>query len=109
VSMAALVRRLDKLRDLLRRYFTIEYVLEKASSARAKDTTRTIKSSRRCHRIPPSERFIWAMVVLIVALVGLVAIEIVLILVTGVVDEAILVVICGIIGALVSRFLEARV
>jgi hypothetical protein len=38
-----------------------------------------------------------------------VAIEIVLILVTGAVDEAILFVICGIIGALVSRFLEARV
>ena len=40
---------------------------------------------RRCYRrvsVPPSERFVWAMVVLIVALVGLVAIEIVLILVT---------------------------
>ena len=99
----------NKLRDLLRRYFTIEYALENASSARAKDTTRRAKISRRCHRIPPSERFIWAMVVLIIALIGLVSIEIALILVTGAVDEAILFVICGIVGALVSRFLEAKV
>ena len=70
--MAALSSPLNKLRQLLRRYFTIEYGLENASSARAKDTTRNIKRSRRCYRIPPSERFIWAMVVLIVALVGLV-------------------------------------
>ena len=106
--MVALVRAIDKFRGLLRRYFTIEYSLENTSSARAKDTTRTTKSSRRCHRIPPSERFIWAMVVLIIALIGLVAIEIALILVTGAVDEAILFVICGIVGALVSRFLEAK-
>jgi hypothetical protein len=107
--MGALVRTIDKLRDLLRRYFTIEYSLENTSSARAKDTTRTTKSSRRCHKIPPSERFIWAMVVLLVALVGLVCIEITLICVTGAVDEAILFLICGIVGALASRFLEAKV
>ncbi len=107
--MAALSNPLNKLRELLRHYFTIEYGLENASSARAKDTTRTIKRSRRCHRIPPSERFIWAMVVLIVALIGLVSIEIALILVTGALDEAILFVICGIVGALASRFLEAKV
>jgi hypothetical protein len=48
------------------------------------------------------------MAVLIVALLGLVSIEIVLILVTGAVDEAILFVICGIVGALAGRFLEAK-
>jgi len=98
----------NKLRDLLRHYFTVEYALENTSKARAKDTTRSTKISRRYHRIPPSERFIWAMVVLIIALIGLVFIEIAIILVAGAADEAILFVICGIVGALVSRFLEAK-
>ena len=106
--MGALVSVINKLRDLLRTYFTIEYSLENTLSARAKDTTRTIKRSRRCYTISPSERFIWAMIVLIIALVGLVCIEIALIAVTGVANEAVLFVICGIIGALVSRFLEAK-
>jgi hypothetical protein len=48
------------------------------------------------------------MVVLIVALVGLVAIEIVIILVTGNVNDEILVVIGGLAGALASRFLEGK-
>lgn len=107
--MGVLVSVIDKLRELLRNYFTIEYSLKNSLSARTKDTTRTIKRSRRCYTISPSERFIWAMVVLIIALIGLVSIEIALILVTGALDEAILFVVCGIIGALVSRFLEAKV
>jgi hypothetical protein len=82
--------------------------LESSSSARAKDMTRTIKRSRRCYTISPSEHFIWAMIILIIALVGLVCIEITLILVTGAANEATLFVICGIIGALASRFLEAK-
>jgi hypothetical protein len=58
--------------------------------------------------VPPSERFVWAMVVLIIALVGLVAIEIALILVTGAVNTEILVALSGVVGALASRFLEAK-
>jgi hypothetical protein len=48
------------------------------------------------------------MVVLIIALVGLVAIEIAFILVTGAVNTEILVVLSGVVGALASRFLEAK-
>jgi hypothetical protein len=48
------------------------------------------------------------MVVLIVALVGLVAIEIAVILVTGQISTEILVVLSGVVGALASRFLEAK-
>ena len=58
--------------------------------------------------MPPSERFVWAMLVLIVALVGLVAIEVALVLVTGAVNNGILIVISGLVGALASRFLEAK-
>ena len=56
----------------------------------------------------PSERFVWAMLVLIVALVGLVSIEVALVLVTGAVNGGILIVISGLVGALASRFLEAK-
>ena len=45
--------------------------------------------------MPPTERFVWAMLVLIVALVGLVAIEVSFILVTGAVNDEILIVISG--------------
>jgi hypothetical protein len=48
------------------------------------------------------------MLVLIVALAGLVAIEIAIILVTGEVNDAILIVVAGLVGALASRFLEAK-
>ena len=48
------------------------------------------------------------MLVLIVALAGLVVIELAIILVTGVVNDVILIVISGLVGALASRFLEAK-
>ena len=75
--------------------------------ASAQDTTRKEKR-RRTRSVPPSERFVWAMLVLIVALVGLVAIEVTLVLVTGAVNGEILIVISGLVGALASRFLEAK-
>jgi hypothetical protein len=48
------------------------------------------------------------MVTLIISLIGLVAIELAIVLVTGAADEAILFVICSLVGALDSRFLEAK-
>jgi hypothetical protein len=48
------------------------------------------------------------MLVLLVALVGLVSIEVTLVLVTGAVNGGILIVISGLVGALASRFLEAK-
>ncbi len=56
----------------------------------------------------PSERFVWAMVILIMVLAGLIGIEIAIILVTGAVNTEILVVVSGLVGALASRFLEAK-
>ena len=77
---------------------------------RVQDTTRAkVKVKRRRTRsVAPSERFVWGMVVLIVALAGLIAIEIVYVLVTGQISTEILVVIGGLVGALASRFLEAK-
>ena len=98
----------SRLRIAIRNYFTRNYVaVDDLPLASAQDTTRKIKR-RRTRSVPPSERFVWAMVVLIVALVGLVSIEVTLVLVTGAVNNGILIVISGLVGALASRFLEAK-
>ena len=97
------------LRSFIRDYFTRKYVaLDYLPLAITQDTTRKTKSRKRTRSVPPSERFVWAMLVLLVALAGLVAIEIAIILVTGAVNDAILIVVSGLVGALASRFLEAK-
>jgi hypothetical protein len=100
--MTAVVR---CLRDFVRNYFTRECVPVNKPQASAQ-TTR--KGRRRPSSVPPSERFVWSMVVIIVALAGLIGIEIAIILVTGTVNTEILVVVSGLVGALTSRFLEAK-
>lgn len=100
--MAVVVR---CLRNFVRNYFTCECVPVDKPQASAQ-TTR--KGQRRSRSLPPSERFVWFMVVLIVALVGLIGIELSIILVTGTVNTEILVVVSGLVGALTSRFLEAK-
>jgi hypothetical protein len=98
----------SRLRSAIRNYFTRKCdVVDDLPVASAQYTTRKVKR-RRNRSVPPSERFVWAMLVLIVALAGLVAIEIAIILVTGVVNDAILIVVSGLVGALASRFLEAK-
>ena len=98
----------NRLRSFIRNYFTRKCVaVDDLPLASAQDTTRKTKR-RRNRSVPPSERFVWAMLVLIVALVGLVSIEITLVLVTGDVNDGILIVISGLVGALASRFLEAK-
>jgi hypothetical protein len=98
----------SQLRRFLRDYFTRKIVsIDDKPLAITQDTTRKGKR-RRTRSVPPSERFVWAMLVLIVALAGLVAIEIAIILVTGAVNDAILIVISGFVGAVASRFLEAK-
>lgn len=99
---------ISKLRDFIRNYFTSENTFNNSPRASTKDTTRKTKiACQRCRSIP-TERFVWAMVILIVALVGLVAIEVCFILVTGTTNVEILVVISGLVGAISSRFLEAK-
>jgi hypothetical protein len=99
---------ISRLRSFIREYFTSKCItVDDLPLAKAQDTTRKGKR-RRTRSVPPSERFVWAMLVLIVALVGLVAIEIAIILVTGAVNDAILIAVSGLVGALASRFLEAK-
>jgi hypothetical protein len=99
---------LSCLRRFIRNWFTRKCVIaDDLPLAIAQDTTRKGKR-RRTRSVPPSERFVWAMLVLIIALAGLVAIELAIILVTGAVNDAILIVVSGLVGALASRFLEAK-
>jgi hypothetical protein len=98
---------ISRLRSFIRVWFTRKSVADDLPLASTQDTTRKLKR-RRTRSLPPSERFVWAMVVLIVALVGLVSIEVTLVLITGAVNDGILIVISGLVGALASRFLEAK-
>ena len=99
----------SKLRNFIRNWFTRDSVaVNDKPLASTKDTTRKSKSRKRSRSMAPSERFEWAMLVLIVALVGLVAIELAIILVTGDVNNEILFVVSGLVGTLASRFLEAK-
>jgi hypothetical protein len=95
------------LRSFIRDYFTRECVVDDLPLASAQDTTRKVKR-RRTRSVAPSERFVWAMLVLIFSLAGLVAIELAIILVTGAVNDVILIVVSGLVGALAGRFLEAK-
>jgi len=99
----------SRLRSFLRNYFTRKYVtVDDKTLAITQDTTRKAKSRKRYRSVPPSERFVWAILVLIVALMGLIAIEVCFVLVTCTANVEILIVISGLIGAITSRFLEAK-
>jgi len=99
---------INRLKDFIRIWFTRKCIsVDDMPLASAQDTTRNRKR-RRTRSVAPSERFVWAMLVLIVALSGLVVIEIAIVLVTGAVNDAILIVISGFVGAVASRFLEAK-
>ena len=77
---------------------------------RVQDTTRAkVKVKRRRTRsVAPSERFVWGMVTLIVALVGVLALEVVCIVVTGAFNSELLAVISGLVGSLVTAFVMGK-
>jgi hypothetical protein len=61
----------SRLRNFIRKWFTRNCVaIDYKLLASAKDTTRKSKERKRPSRNPPSECFVWAMLVLILALIG---------------------------------------
>jgi hypothetical protein len=74
------------------------------------DTTRDKPKNRRrrSRTVLPSERFVWAMVLLIVALVGLIALEALFIIVTGSVNSEMVAAISGLMSAIVTAFLVGK-
>ena len=106
---------LDRVRSWVREYFTrVEIVDESAGhptplvAQNAARKARTRSRRYRQVRVSPSERFVWGMVLLIVALVGVLILEAVHIWVAGTVNNEMLMVVSGLIGALVSTFLREK-
>jgi len=101
---------LGRLRDRIRKRFTrIIYesvastVLESSRHKSARIARR--KRSPRARALPPSERFVWGMVALIIALVGAIVLEAIFIVVTGRVSTELVAVITGLIGSFTTAFL----
>jgi hypothetical protein len=96
---------LDRLRRFISEWFTkVEQDLHPVALAH---TTRKRKASRD-RVVPPSERFVWGMILLIVALVGVIVLEALCIVVTGAVNSELLSVITGLMGALVAAFVVGK-
>lgn len=103
---------LGKLRELIRNYFTqATYASEEQATPLQSNTNRTPRTRNRRYRrveIAPSERFIWGMIALIIALVGLMLIEIINLIVTGTINNEILAAISGMIGSLLTAFIMGK-
>jgi hypothetical protein len=94
----------------LRKYFT-HVILEEEPLPCIQDTTRDKPKNRRRQTpktVPPSERFIFAMALLMIALVGLIVLEGIYIVVTGQVNSEMIAAISGLIGGLVTAFLLGK-
>jgi len=87
-------------------YINEEQTLPTAPNSAGNARTR----SRRYRRVAvtPSERFVWGMVALIVALVGVILLEALYIMVTGTVNAELLAVISGLTGSLVTAFVMGK-
>ena len=95
------------LRSLIRKYFTQPNTENQA--ARAADITR--KQTHRNRRKPnqePSERFIWGMLTLITALIGVIILEATHIITTGQVNDEMITIISGLMGSLATAFLLGK-
>ncbi len=98
---------LNRLRKFVSDWFTrVESDLERPTALA--HTTRKQRNRRRARTVAPSERFVWAMSLLIIALVGVIILEGVTIVVTGQVNAELLSVISGLVGSLVTAFLMGK-
>ncbi len=97
---------------MIRRQFTrIVYINEEQTLPTAPNSAGNARvRSRRIRRVAvtPSERFVWGMVALIVALVGVILLEALYIMVTGTVNAELLAVISGLTGSLVTAFVMGK-
>ena len=101
--MAVLI---DRLKTFIRRYFSDECDETTASTL---DTSVKMKHRRRRRRRePPSERFVWAMVLSIIALIGVIVLEAIYIVVTKSVNNEMVAVISALVGSLATAFLMGK-
>ena len=99
---------LGRLRNFIRKRFTRTVLVSERAESDTTGKARTRSRRRRSALVSPSERFVWGMVTLIIALVGVIALEIVCILVTGAFNSELLAVISGLIGSLVTAFVMGK-
>lgn len=99
---------LDRLRNVIRKHFTRTVSVSERAESDTTSKARTRSRRRQSAQVTPSERFVWGMVTLIIALVGVIVLEAMYILVTGTVNSEMLAVISGLIGSLVTAFVMGK-
>jgi hypothetical protein len=91
---------LDQLRNFVRRAFTKIILVPCDVDVEAKTAGRIKRRhSKRQVVVTPSERFVWGMVILVIALVGMIVLEAIHTVVTARLSAELLTVISGIVGA----------
>lgn len=101
----------ERVRSFVRDWFTRFMLASEQAEGAGGNGVRAARIGKRKYRrvaVAPSERFVWGMVTLIIALVGVIALEIVCILVTGAFNSELLAVISGLIGSLVTAFVMGK-
>jgi membrane associated rhomboid family serine protease len=97
----------SRLTTFIRVWFTQEVVSFEMPQPSAQDTTRK-KPRKRYRTVVPSERFVWAIITVIIALVGLIVLEAIYILVTGKFSSDLFSAISGIATGLVTLFVMGK-
>ena len=100
---------LSRLRRWLRDYFSY-VVLEAKPSVEAINEGPLVSPRRRRRRrvVTPSERFVWAMTLLIVALIGLIMLEAIYILVVRQISDELVAGISAVMASLATAFLMGK-
>ena len=100
---------LSRLRRWLRDYFS--YVVLEAKPSVEAISEGPLVSPRRRRRsrvVAPSERFVWAMALLLIALIGLIALEAVYIIVCRQISDELIAGISAVMASLATAFLMGR-
>src|SRR5664280_1255042 len=97
----------SRLRAFIRDWFTHEVASFEMPKPSIQDSTRK-KPRRRYRTVVPSERFVWGIIAVIVALIGLIALEAVVIIVTGTFNSEVFSGISGIVTGLVTVFVMGK-
>ena len=98
---------INRLKNFIRIWFTREAVCFEMPQASTQDTTRK-KPRRRYRTVVPSERFVWGIIAVIIALVGLIVLETVWIVVTKTFNLELFSGISGIATGLVTVFVMGK-
>ena len=100
---------LSRLRRWLRDYFSF-VVYEAKPSVEAAGEGPLVSRRRRGRRrvVAPSERFVWAMILLIVALIGLIMLEAIYILVVRQISDELVAGISAVMASLATAFLMGK-